>query len=82
MTAMTAEFVPVTSLHAGDMVRYAGTDYQVADVMPVARYSTGMSDSSGHVVVGYVFADGVRGDRVALIYACADSVAELTGGAP
>jgi hypothetical protein len=75
MTAMTAEFVPVTSLHAGDMVRYAGTDYQVADVMPVAVLS-------GHVVVGYVFADGVRGDRVALIYAVDGATAELIGGAP
>jgi hypothetical protein len=73
MTTLLAEFVPVTSLQAGNMVRYAGTEYQVAEVLPIAVLS-------GHAVIGYSYTDGMRDERVVMVYANADSLAELIGG--
>ncbi|GIH07348.1 hypothetical protein Rhe02_54150 [Rhizocola hellebori] len=73
MSTLTSTFVAVTSLRAGDMVRYGGTDYRVAEVMPVAVLS-------GHVVVGYSYTDGLRDDRAALVYAVDGALAERLGG--
>jgi hypothetical protein len=65
--------IPVMSLRAGDMVRYAGEEYRVAEVMPVAVLS-------GHAVIGYSYTDGMRSERVALLYPNADSLAESVSG--
>lgn len=71
MTTLIAEFTPVASLQAGQRIRYGGGDYQVAEVLPVAVLS-------GHVVVAH--AGGNLDERVTLIYAVEDALAELAGG--
>lgn len=74
MTTLVAESVPVADLRPGDMVRYGGDDYRVAEVLPVAALS-------GHVVVGWSYVGGLRTERAALIYANDGALAERIGGA-
>ncbi len=72
MSILVAESVPVADLRPGDMVRYGGDGYRVAEVLPVAVLS-------GHVVVGWSYVGGVRTERVALVYAM--TVLWLSGSA-
>jgi len=72
MSTLLADFVPVTSLHAGQGIRYGGGDYVVAEVLPIAVLS-------GHAVIAYAGAN--VDERVVLVYPNQDAPAELTGGA-
>jgi len=69
MSTLLTDFVPVTSLLAGQSIRYGGGDYVVAEVLPIAVLS-------GHAVIAYA-GENVD-ERVVLVFAIQDALAELS----
>jgi hypothetical protein len=72
MATLAPTLISLSSLVAGDVIRYAGAEFVVAEVLPLAALT-------GDAVIG-VAADG---QRVTCVYANANGAAELVsfGGA-
>jgi len=71
MTTLLVDFVPVTSLQAGQHIRYGGDDYVVAEVLPIAVLA-------GHAVIAYA-GENVD-ERLVLPFANDGALAELLVG--